>query len=59
MKRGGGGEKSFSHAEGGTQKVWGSFYVVVLAILKGGGEGHNKFRLFKRGAQKVLSCTLS
>ena len=27
--RKGGGRKSFSHAEGGTQKVWGSFYTVA------------------------------
>ena len=35
---GGGGEKSFSHAEGGGghNKFLGSFYE-VLAILKGGG----------------------
>ena len=28
-KRGGGGEISFSHAEGGAQKFWGSFYAVA------------------------------
>ena len=48
-KRGGGG-KSFSHAEGGAQKL---FEVVltraleVLDIVMGGG--HKRFPLFKRG----------
>ena len=35
--RKGGRRKKFSHSEReGPQKVWGSFYAVVLAILKGG-----------------------
>ena len=29
MKRGGGGGKSFSHAEGGHKKFWGRFYAVA------------------------------
>ena len=32
---------------GGRKRFWGSFYVVALAILKGGGL--KKFPLFKRG----------
>ena len=29
LRKGGGGGKSFSHAEGGHKKVWGSFYAVA------------------------------
>ena len=43
-------KKIFGHAEGGHKKFCGSFYTVVLAILKGGRE---KFTLFeKRGHKK-------
>ena len=28
-KKGGGGGKGLSHAEGGAQQVWGSFYAVA------------------------------
>ena len=28
-QKGGGGGESFSHAEGGHKKFWGSFYVVA------------------------------
>ena len=29
LRKGGGAQTSFSHADGGPQKVWGSFYVVA------------------------------
>ena len=29
IKKKGGGERSFSHAEGGQKKFWGSFYTVA------------------------------
>ena len=40
---------------GGHKKIWGRFYAVALAILKGGCK---KFPHFKRGggAHKVLPC---
>ena len=45
-----GGRKSFSHAEGGAQKNWGSFYAVAWSCshIEGGG-ARKKFPLFKRG----------
>ena len=43
MKRGGGGQIGFSHAEGGHKQFWGTGIVLtqeleVLAILKGGSQ---------------------
>ena len=55
--RGGEGDgKSFSHAEGGHKKFCGSFYTVVLPILKGGCE---MFTLFERGGGCAKGFTLS
>ena len=51
-EKGGGGGKSLSHAEGGHNKFWGRFYMVVskvLAILKG-----RKFPLFKGGGRCAI-----
>ena len=68
MKREGGGvgRKSFSHAEGGGggTKIVGvyvvacSFSHIELELDRGGGGGHKKFPLFKKGGgvQKVLPC---
>ena len=63
-----GGWKSSSHAKGGHNKFWGSFYLVAWSFshFKGGGGakifhslkggGMKSFTLSWGGAQKVLPC---
>ena len=56
-EKGGGGGTSFSHAEGGTQKFRGSFYVVLefLGILKGWAA--KCFHSLKRGGEKSFALS--
>ena len=48
-KRGGGAEKVLAIPKGGHKKFWGSFNAVSFGLIEGGGGGHEKFPLFKRG----------
>ena len=58
LRKGGGGGKSFSHSEGGAQKVLGLFLRGSLKFKPYcRGRGRVKFPLYKRGGAK--SFTLS
>ena len=57
LRKGGGGGKSFSHAEEGAQKFWGSFYTVAWSFshIEGGAKSFHSLKGGRKKFDPVLS----